>query len=112
MFRPGVGWQKVYVLTAMDAKKLEGDIRSIESALGRAPEEWAPVAVIDTSMQGFLYVFYMFNYVYDFFYIIVIIIYFRDLFLLLILVLMLLGASKSLPSVKVSVNLFSCEKFQ
>lgn len=56
MFRPGVGWQKVYVLTAMDAKKLEADIRAVETALGRAPEEWAPVAVIDTSVQGFLYV--------------------------------------------------------
>ncbi|CAG9536106.1 unnamed protein product [Cercopithifilaria johnstoni] len=79
MFRPGVGWQKVYVLTAMDAKKLEADIRAIETAVGRAPEEWAPVAVIDTSMQGFL-----------------------DLLLLLLLALMLIGASKSLPSMKSS----------
>ncbi|VDK69075.1 unnamed protein product [Litomosoides sigmodontis] len=79
MFKPGVGWQKVYVLTAMDAKKLEADIRAIETALGRPPEEWAPVAVIDTSAQGFL-----------------------DLLLLLLLALMLFGASKSLPSVKSS----------
>ncbi|VBB28078.1 unnamed protein product [Acanthocheilonema viteae] len=52
---PGIGWQKVYVLTAMDPKRLETDIRAVETTLGKAPEEWAPVAVIDTSMQGFLY---------------------------------------------------------
>ncbi|VDK63391.1 unnamed protein product [Onchocerca ochengi] len=77
MFRPGVGWQKVYVLTAMDAKKLEADIRAIETSIGRSPEQWAPVAVINTSLEGFL-----------------------DLLLLLLLALMLFGASKSLPSVK------------
>lgn len=54
MFRPGVGWQKVYVVTAIDAKRLEAEIRAIEAALGRLPEEWVPVAVIDTSGQGFL----------------------------------------------------------
>ncbi|KAM3716976.1 Paraplegin [Dirofilaria immitis] len=77
MFRPGVGWQKVYVLTAMDAKRLEADIRAVETSLGRSPEQWAPVAVIDTSIEGFL-----------------------DLLLLLLLALMLFGASKSLPSMK------------
>ncbi|EFO20775.1 hypothetical protein LOAG_07714 [Loa loa] len=79
MFRPGIGWQKVYVVTAMDTKRLEADIRAIETALGRPPEEWAPVAIIDTSIQGFL-----------------------DLLLLLLLALMLFGASKSLPSMKSS----------
>lgn len=54
MFKPGVGWQKVYVVTAMDAKKLESDIRAVETALGRSPQEWAPVAIIDTSMEGIL----------------------------------------------------------
>ncbi|OZC08275.1 hypothetical protein X798_04754 [Onchocerca flexuosa] len=77
MFRPGVGWQKVYVLTAMDAKKLEADIRAVETSIGRSPEQWAPVAVINTSLEGFL-----------------------DLLLLLLLALMLFGASKSLPSMK------------
>ncbi|MCP9264665.1 Paraplegin [Dirofilaria immitis] len=77
MFRPGVGWQKVYVLTAMDAKRLEADIRAVETSLGRSPEQWAPVAVIDTSIEGFL-----------------------DLLLLLLLALMLFRASKSLPSMK------------
>uniref|UniRef100_A0A0R3RPS8 AAA domain-containing protein n=1 Tax=Elaeophora elaphi TaxID=1147741 RepID=A0A0R3RPS8_9BILA len=79
MFRPGVGWQKVYVLTAMDAKKLEAGIRAIETSLGRPPEEWAPVAVIDTSLIEFV-----------------------DIVVLLILAFVLFGASKSLPSMKSS----------
>nr|CRZ25186.1 Bm6438 [Brugia malayi] len=79
MFRPGIGWQKVYVVTTMDTKRLEADIREIETTLGKPPEEWTPVAIIDTSAQGFI-----------------------DLLLLLLLALMLFGASKSLPSVKSS----------
>uniref|UniRef100_A0A915PK37 AAA+ ATPase domain-containing protein n=1 Tax=Setaria digitata TaxID=48799 RepID=A0A915PK37_9BILA len=77
MFRPGIGWQKIYVVTAMDGKKLEADIRAIETALGRKPEEWTSVVIIDTSLEG-------------------------DLLLLILLALMLYGASKSLPSVKSS----------
>ncbi|EJW78486.1 ATP-dependent metalloprotease FtsH family protein, partial [Wuchereria bancrofti] len=79
MFRPGIGWQKVYVVTTMDTKRLEADIREIETTLGKPPEEWTPVAIIDTSVQGFI-----------------------DLLLLLLLALMLFGASKSLPSMKSS----------
>ncbi|VDN31790.1 unnamed protein product, partial [Gongylonema pulchrum] len=76
IYNPRVGWQKVYMVTASDAKKLEADIRAVETAVGRRPDEWAAIAVVDTSMEGVL-----------------------DILLLLLLAAMLFGA-RSIPSVK------------